>query len=77
MTNTLNINEFEQLMLDKFDRDRITGLYPAGDVRASKSTPFSLNGVMSATPEPVNTVFFIAIFPFPYLLCCWIYFSAI
>ena len=37
MTDTININEFEQLMLDKFDRDRITSLYPAGDVRASKS----------------------------------------
>ena len=37
MTDTININEFEQLMLDKFDRDRITSLYPSGDVRASKS----------------------------------------
>lgn len=37
MTDTININEFEQLMLDKFDRDKITSLYPAGDVRASKS----------------------------------------
>ena len=34
MTDNININEFEQLMLDKFDRDKVTGLYPAGDVRA-------------------------------------------
>ena len=37
MTNTLNINEFEQLIQTRYDKDKVTSLYPAGDVRAFKS----------------------------------------
>ena len=34
---SITINEFEELMQSRFDKDKVTQLYPAGDVRASKS----------------------------------------